>query len=250
MYHLIKQLIETMRRLAEFTKDPYQFPAEHTQWLQERSNRDVVCVLLAQIFFRTSLTLKQEFYCDLSRFIIQDSPDVEDGKRITNKPFDNHCYNEKVSEGYLNFYSGQTETMAMTTDSDLFNGFKWVKEKAFIQGKSRQDPEFSTPRPHLASQVDLAPYAMEAMRGSRWPKIDATRIEICMQEDYITKFLAESKELHGIKLRSPIDALQNLAQIILHEVIKITYILRQRRRILILIVNTHSTRWVLEGQPK
>jgi hypothetical protein len=104
---------------------------------------------------------------------------------------------------------------ASTIDSDWFDFARWRAEGGSNRGRKMKEPDFSTPRPHLASQMDLATWYLQALKGVHFPKMDEELIKTYMQEDYVEKYLAAA-----IKpgTRTPVDALQTLAHTLIHEV--------------------------------
>jgi hypothetical protein len=103
-------------------------------------------------------------------------------------------------------------TMARTIDSDWFNMAQYKDDYENDWPRGAADPKYKTPRPSLASQIDLAQWYLDTLRGSEWPKLDENYIGMCMQEEYIEKILEVAEK------RTPIDALQNFALTLVHEV--------------------------------
>jgi hypothetical protein len=79
---------------------------------------------------------------------------------------------------------------AITMDSDWFDYDRWRKEGGYGRDRKMKEPDFSTPRAHLASHIDLATWYLQGLNAVNFPKIDQKLVETCTQEDFIHKYLA------------------------------------------------------------
>jgi hypothetical protein len=137
---------------------------------------------------------------------------------LINNAWEGATLNVGMSAALRNFYKLdklEFTAKAMTMDSDRFNGEKWNADENYLHpelGKTKKDPEYSSPRKHLPSQIDLGPWYLDMLRGSAWPKLDEDSIGMCMQDDYIRQFLAQGEK------RRPVDALQTFSHTLIHEV--------------------------------
>jgi hypothetical protein len=140
---------------------------------------------------------------------------MEDMKALKNKAWDDEKHIAGMGIFLINFYDTETpylEAKAATMNSDFSNAKKWMKDEAWAKGKTRRDPEYSSPRLHFPSQIDLAPWYLDILRGTNWPNLDEDLIGMCMQDDYMRRFL------EGGTVRTPVDALQTFSHTMIHEV--------------------------------
>jgi hypothetical protein len=140
---------------------------------------------------------------------------MEDKRIVKNKAWDDQTHVVGMGNFLIKFYDTETpylQAKAATMDSDFPDAKKYVDDQGWTKGKTRRDPEYSSPRLHLPSQIDLAPWYLDMLRGTNWPNFDQDLIGMCMQDDYMRRFL------EGGTVRTPVDALQTFSHTMIHEV--------------------------------
>jgi hypothetical protein len=79
---------------------------------------------------------------------------MEDMKALKNKAWDDEKHIAGMGIFLINFHDTETpylEAKAATMNSDFSNAKKWMKDEAWAKGKTRRDPEYSSPRLHFPS---------------------------------------------------------------------------------------------------
>lgn len=202
--------------MKTWSKDAFSFAPDDPQWRQQRTNQDVVSSTYSETASITCSTLLQEIYCDWDRFIV--IPDQDDAAKsnLIDTTRDRQTKPNGFFKYWTNLYNINVRTAkSVTWDSDLFDMNHWAATEGRDRGRSKKEAKYSTPRPHLPAMTDLEPGYMASVLGYDNPQLNEDTVKIYTGEEYVARFMAEPT---GTALRTPVDAMQNLAHTLLHEV--------------------------------